>query len=759
MKLSPITFWFFNGSFLFCLVVSNPTVAQIVPDSTLPNNSVLTTQDNMIQIDGGTRAGDNLFHSFNEFSVPSDNTAFFNNAVEIQNIFSRVTGGSISEIDGMLQANGTADLFLLNPNGIIFGENASLNIGGSFLATTANSINFANGNQFSATATQTKPLLTISVPLGLQFGNMPGNILNQSRAVDSSGSFFAGLQVQPGKTIALVGGKVELDGGFLTAGAGGLFPVQGGRVELGSVGDNKLVSLTPTNQGWALGYEGIENFQDINISEAFINTRGLTGGEIQIQGRRVTFTEGSLVFSDAIEGQTGNLIVRGSELVQLEGFSETIGTITSLSNDVRGEATGKGRTLTIETERLIIKDGAQLLARTFGTGRGVDLRINASESVEIEGNGITANSSRPSGLFARVQEGARGDGGTITIETERLIVKDGAEVSTDTIGAGRAGNLIVKASEAVTLQGTTPDNQNASGIFAQVATRATGDGGNLLIETKQLIVLDGSQISTSARSDGQGGNVIINASDSILLSGTLPIVQLRGDESSGVFVSAEPGATRKAGELNITTRQLIVEGGAKISADNLGTGEGADATLNVNQLIIRDGGRIGAGSLITDDPSNKVRGPGGILTVNASESVEVIGTGTIGSTPVTSSLFTQAEGTGDAGNLNIFTRNLTVRDGAEVNVSATGTGQAGSLSVSANSLLLDNSGSLTAETRVGDQGNIILNGNNITLRRGSNITTNAAEQATGGNITINTDILAALENSKITRKCHQRSRW
>ena len=197
IKLFPI----FSTSSILAFSFLLPVSAQVIPDGTTS-----TTVDVDGTINNGDRAGGNLFHSFQEFSVPDGGRAFFNNAADIVNIFSRVTGGNISDINGLLGANGTANLFLINPAGIIFGPNARLSIGGSFFGSTADSIVFSDG-EFSALDADNPPLLTINAPLGLNFRDNPGDI---ATTLDSTGQSLANLTVEQGQSINLVGGNINL---------------------------------------------------------------------------------------------------------------------------------------------------------------------------------------------------------------------------------------------------------------------------------------------------------------------------------------------------------------------------------------------------------------------------------------------------------------------------------------------------------------------------------------------------------------------
>ncbi len=732
------------GSTLFSFSVSLSAQAQIVPDNTLPDNTEVTLQDDVIQIDGGTIRDSNLFHSFQEFSVSRGSKAVFNNADAISNILSRVTGNKISEIDGEISANGTANLFLINPAGIVFGKGAFLDVGGSFIATTADSLLFPNGIEYSATVTRTPPLLTINAPIGLGFRDDPGAITNRNLNV---------LQVED-KTLALIGGEVSIDGGFLST--------LGGRIEIGSVAENNTVSLTEVEEGWDIGYEGVENFQDISFTfGAFVENSGDNTGDVQVQGRHISLTEGSQIGINTLEGKVGNLDIVASESLTLDGnlLEVDLKNFKSLIfSNVFHDATGEGSKLTINTQHLSITNGGQLNALTSGTGKGVDIEITASE-IELDG---AFNNSRDfsSGIFTQVEPGEdiTGEGGELTINADKLTVSNGAAVSTATFSSGNAGDLLVNADESVKLMGTIPGTNIPSFLnsFTGGLATAKGNAGDLTVNTPRLELRDGAQIGTVARNTGNGGDLTLNISDSILLTGASPLAGLRRPGRSGIFVSAQPSftdpesgaiipTTGDGGILNLTTEELTIEQGANISINTFSEGNGGNGNINVNKLIVRDGGEIGAGSLLETDNIDTERGNGGNLKIDATESVEVTGIGDINGEPVYS-IFTLAQSNGDAGNITLTTNKLNVSNDGNINASAFGRGAAGIIKIQANEINLDR-GTISASTNFGNGGNInLLITEDLTLRNNSLISAQAFNEANGGNLSIDARFIVAFPN-------------
>ncbi|MGA9378596.1 MAG: filamentous hemagglutinin N-terminal domain-containing protein [Phormidium sp.] len=704
--------------------------AQIIPDTTLPVNSNITPQGNTFIIEGGTTSGSNLFHSFTQFSVPTKGTAFFNNGETIQNIFSRITGRSISNIDGLIKANGTANLFLINPNGIIFGPNASLNIGGSFLATTANSIIFNDNTRFSATNPQAPPLLTVNVPIGLQFGSNPGRIINQSQAtieeVNNSIGSPLGLAVFPGQTLAIVGGDVILENGNLTAFEG--------RIELGSVGGNGIVNLTSTEAGWKFGYEQVQSFGNIELSQESVvdasgfppllpDEEGTRGGDIQIRGNRITLHNSGIATSNYASVSGGNLTITANSIelsgtlinpqpMAPDGSDLTVagGLFTQTFNS------GDSGNLIVNTKELIVRDGAQISADTFASGRGGNLTVIASDSVTLTGR--TSDGLTGSGLFSQTQ--GSGDAGNLSVTTKQLIVRDGAEISSVTIGVGNAGSLTIETKELLV--------QNRGQIA--VSTLGEKSGGNIIVNTEKLLLQDGGQILALTLGEGKGGMLIVNASESIEMVGT-------GLDASpsGLFTQSQKNefinspSLGNAGNLTVSTERMILKDGAAISADTDLNGKGGSIIINARDFVELNG--VSA-VVVPLDFSPAVRFDGRLP----------------------SRITAIAQGTGSAGNLTINTRRLTVQDGAITSVNARlGGGTAGNLNVQAAQIRVSNGSAIAAETASGEGGNIKLESPDIQLRRNSQITTTAGTanlQGNGGNITIRTDTIVGLQNSDIS---------
>lgn len=579
-----------GGVFLYCLTTTSLSQAQISSDKTL-STDVNTSDTLNFNITGGKQIGDNLFHSFSQFSVPTGGSAIFDNALDVQNIFSRVTGGSISNIDGLIQANGSSNLFLLNPNGIIFGFNAQLSIGGSFISTTANQIDFADGTSFSADDLQPSPLLTVSIPIGLKFRETAKHIVNQSRVENNSSGFPFGLQVQPGKTLALVGGDIFLNGGGLVA--------SGGKIELGSVAGNSFVSLIPTAGSWALKYEDVQNFQDIQLSQgALIDTTGESSGNILLQGRLIAITGDSevLSFNDGVDSG-GAIVLKASESLEVSGMSNINSNAFSI---------GASGDIIIETRKLIIRDRSFIDTSSLpgADGRGGNLTVNASESVEVDG----------SGEISRLRTESFGDSnaGDLKVTTQRLILRDGGQINSSTRRSrGNGGSVIVNAYQSLEVSGQGIGQEIVdsgkvvpSGLFSRTSgDKTTGNGGSLIINTGRLSIREGGSISVAAveGSRGQAGNLTINANSLSLNQGT---------------ITAETGKSGGEKGANITFKisdLLIIENESLISAQAFDTANGGNVDIDTKFLIASPPDSTEGSDII----ANASEGRGGNINITA----------------------------------------------------------------------------------------------------------------------------------------------
>ncbi|HEY9872513.1 MAG TPA: filamentous hemagglutinin N-terminal domain-containing protein [Candidatus Obscuribacterales bacterium] len=702
MKLYINPFWIAVALTSCCLATTNSLLAQqlITPDGTL-STKVGSPDDLNFTITDGTRAGGNLFHSFTQFSVPAGGMAFFNNATDIVNIIGRVTGGTVSNIDGLIRANGTANLFLLNPNGIVFGAGARLDIGGSFLASTASAVKFADGTEFNAK--EPSPLLTINVPIGLQYNGAAAGI-------DVQG---ANLLVEQGNTLALVGGQLTFNGGILEA--------EGGSVILGAVAGTGTVGLTQVNNGLQLSFSPEMQLANMSLTNGtLINTSGSGGGDIEIFGRQIKLIDSRVEANTLGSSSGGNLNVFASESVEITG-NNAGGTF---SNGLFAENAGSGAStnLMITTGNLIVEGEARISTAAFGSGSGGNLTINAADSVKLIGIDPTDSSGTLfTGLLTDAHD--RGSAGNLTINTGRLIVQDGAQVTAATYGSGKGGDLSVRASQDVQLLGVTPSDLLASGLYTAVQPGATGNAGNITVDTRQLVVRDGAQIFTGTTGAGNGGNLTVNASDSIELQGTSPIYSIAG----GLFSATDENSTGSAGNLTVNTGRLIIRDGALVLATTSGTG--------------------GVGA----------------LTVNATDFVQLTGAASLDFSPSGIFASVRNENNGNrAGDIKINTGQLIIQGGSQIGVNNQGQGNGGSIDIQASKLVIDNAnnpnndnpGGIKATTVSGNGGNITLEAQDLLLvRHGGAIATDAtAGTGNGGNIQINTDIFTALENSDSTAK-------
>lgn len=770
----------FVGCFLSCLIFGEtlPGLAQITPDGSLGIEQSILSPTNVIT--GGARRGANLFHSFLEFNINLGQRVDFTNPAGVDRILARVTGSTRSTILGTLGVLGNADLFLINPHGILIGPNAQLDLRGSFIASTASGLLFDNGFTFSTTNPQSPPLLTVQTPIGLQYGRQSGPI-----AVEG-----ASLAVLPGKTLALVGGDVSLTNSAVVQ-------LSDARLELGGLTGAGVVGLEPTTNGFQLQFpEGVSRSQVLLAGGSLISATTDNGGSVAVNAKNVQISEGAQLLLLTLGDQNATRETRIDATDTVLITDENSGVLSLVDSSSRGN----GAPLFLKARALSLTNGGQLGTITLGAGKAGDVTIEASESLTLVGTGP----SNPNVLTALASQSvADGDGGNVAIATKQFILDQEAQVGALAFGVGKGGNVAIVAADI--------SIQNGGFLASVVGTDAEGNGGNLTLTTQRLRVTNEGQIGTNTDGLGLGGRLNITATESVVLDGE----GARKDVGTGAFSRAgfgflSPGLQGgKGGTIDINTPSLLVNNKANIDASAFKNGAGGNVIVNTQALTVLNGGQIGAGTLgsanagkiqitatnfaifdgiLDQKPSGAFTtvekgaiGQGGTLNLSASKlfvrngaqlSTATSGQGkagnitinadevlldNIGSGTETSEILSRvnAGAIGEGGNILIQADQLTVRQNAKIAADSAGTGKAGNIEIRGNRLNLDHGGQVTAETTSDQGGNITLNLRDwLLLRRGSLISTTAGTAQAGGdggNITINAGFIVSLlsENNDI----------
>lgn len=695
------------------ILLTPSTHAQIIPDTTLGGENSTVTPHQMInglpidRIDGGARRGANLFHSFQEFNINEGQAVYFSNPNGIDRIFSRVTGNNLSAIFGKLGVLGNANLFFLNPNGIIFGPNASLDVNGSFLATTASSIYLSDGTIFSAKNPQAVPLLAINVPIALGFLESSGKIEVQGRGhnliapgdtrlpnVPIGGSISTGLAVKPEHTLALVGGEVNFQGGVVTA--------PSGRVEIGSVSSGQVKIAFTNLDNFTLNYEDVSSLQDISLTRrSLINASGITNGNISLFGKNINLTDASLVW---LENQgsnpLGSIQVNASDTLTITGTTEFTPIFLGLARPTRGLVSqalreGKGADINIWANRLIVQDSGRIYLSTFGTGAGGNLTIQAKDSVQILGISPFDPSFPLSSIVSTATAGS-GTAGNLNLVTQHLSLKEGGLLSSSVFGSGSGGELTLIAFESVNLTGFNPNSLVPSLISS--ITQGSGPGGNLLINTQRLTLTDGGRVDSSTLASGKAGSLTINATDFVRVSGMIP-----GSVNPSLIISSANRVdpvirqglglpeipTGASGNVNLKTRQLSITDGASISVRNDGTGDAGNLQIQARSIDLDRSSGITASTF---------SGNGGNIDL-AAERIQLRRNSNITAT---------ASGTGNGGNIAIATNPLISLEGSNISANAF-TGRGGQVQISAKGAFLSTDSEITASSQFGINGIVSIN--------------------------------------------------
>lgn len=473
--------------------------SQVIPDNTLSQPSRVSQTGTTVTITGGTSRGSTLFHSFQALSVPTNGTAWFDNAASIQTIIARVTGNQPSTIDGLLRTNPSAHLFLLNPHGIVFGRNAQLQVGGSFMASTVNTLQFPDGSTFSASQPQDAPLLSVTLQPGLQYG------LGRPQAPIGQMGLLASNQ-----RLGLQASRLDLQGviqagGELALQASDSLQMQGATVA-GGAGATLTAPAVSLSNSRIISQVGPASRQP--------------GGPLRLTADRLNLQDNSLIVTrTAGTSPAGDVMLYVRDRTTLTGGSQ----IVSL---VEPTAQGQGGDIHLSGGILRVANGAAIATISHGQGNGGSVNLKL-QTIQIDGDVPPTHSI----VLTQLGPYSTGKGGDIHIRAATLQLTNGGWLASLNAGQGQAGQLDIQTRQSVHLDGLSSIRDDfgqfmPTGIFSYTANEAVpsyGRGGDIVVNTPLFLATRGGSLQSITRSFGDGGHIQIN-SRTVNLSGTSSFV-------------------------------------------------------------------------------------------------------------------------------------------------------------------------------------------------------------------------------------------
>ncbi len=605
----------------------------------------------MIDHEQGVLNGANLLHSFDRFNIPIDASATFTGPDAIANILARVTGDTPSEIDGLLRSTiPAADLFLLNPNGVMFGREAQLDIGGSLHVSTAHTLIFEDGSLLTVSDSGQSGI-TSAPPAAFGFLHAPAAATFTESIID----------VDSGQGIQVVAGDISLDDTVLTA--------PSGRIDIVSLADAATVGLDPDardfDQATAFGALSITN--DIFLPEdtakqerltsrlgrAFVfdlDAVGDSGGAIDIQAGVIDMVSGSVVSRSTGAGMAGDINVR-ADAISMVGVSR-------FSSDSR--AIGASGQVSILTGNLVM-DRSQIDANTDFSSAG---------TVTIEADTLEMTGGAFMGAIGRNTDG---QGGLVTVSGGALTMEDASTISVDaSFGEAEAGSISLSFDQI----------HVAEDSLVRARGFAFGDSGNILIEADQLTI-DSGDIVAEAIGEGAGGHIEVRAGE-IMVTGFGSF-----DVSSYTALSDSPGGT-----ITISADSLETNNGY-LTAGGFNLAPAGRVEVDVGQLTIRSHGGI--------DADANFHGGGGEVDIRA-DNVDVVAD--------FGGISADARGEGTGGRIDINAGRVYLED--SISADNVFTGDAGVVNVIADEVILaDRFTAISANSRRGNAGTVSIDANTI----------------------------------------------